>query len=364
MKEKEAEDSLLSASQVKTLLDKVGGIEIPMAKSEVGDLVPHNSAHVKKLFYIIDTVTELQQQVRLLSHDKEELQSTITTQILEIEHLKEEVEKLVRDRQDSKKVKDELSELTFGLEKIIGILGGELFDQKSAGVKGHLSVLEKQVVTMPLELENSKSKTQELGTKFLASQKVVDELSIKVKVLEDSLQDRSAQTEIGQESSIFEAPSLPTGSEISEIKDAGSLGQTSKCPVLPATVARTVRKGSAEHLAINVDVESERLINNEGSDEDKDPLDESSVQERTPEYERSLSYNEAGSSDRLAKAAEEEVQSTSKPNNNTNVIKLKTSTSEIENTSKEVQKSAMGARATDSARLMKFTKHFLGQQSY
>ncbi|KAF3971796.1 hypothetical protein CMV_004634 [Castanea mollissima] len=102
----------------------------------------------------------------------------------------------------------------------------------------------------------------------------------------------------------------------------GSLGQTSKSPVLPATVARTVRKGSAEHLAINVDVESERLINNEGSDEDKDPLDESSVQEPTPEYERSLSYNEAGSSDRLAKAAEEEVQSTSKPNNNTNVIKF------------------------------------------
>ncbi|KAL0004423.1 hypothetical protein SO802_011984 [Lithocarpus litseifolius] len=269
MKEKEAEDSLLSASQVKTLLDKVGGIEIPMAESEVGDLVPHNSAHVKKLFYIIDTVTELQQQVRLFSHDKEELQSTITTQILEIEHLKEEVEKLIRDRQDSEKVKDELSELTFGLEKIIGILGGELFDQKSAGVKGLLSILEKQVVTMPLELENSKSKAQELGTKLLASQKVVDELSIKVKVPEDSLQDRSAQTEIVQERSIFEAPSLPTGSEISEIEDAGSLGQTTKSPVPPATVARTVRKGSAEHLAINVDVESERLINNEGSDEDK-----------------------------------------------------------------------------------------------
>ncbi|KAK4566524.1 hypothetical protein RGQ29_002691 [Quercus rubra] len=91
-----------------------------------------------------------------------------------------------------------------------------------------------------------------------------------------------------------------------------------------------------------------------------DPLDESSVQERTPEYERSLSYNEAGSSDRLAKAVEEEVQSTSKPNNNTNVIKLKTSTSEIENTSKEVSKSAMGARATDSARVMKFTKALSG----
>nr|POE71478.1 hypothetical protein CFP56_44822 [Quercus suber] len=51
-----------------------------------------------------------------------------------------------------------------------------------------------------------------------------------------------------------------------------------------------------------------------------DPLDESSLQEQYTEYERSFSYKEAGSSDCLAKAAEEEVQSISKPNNNTNVI--------------------------------------------
>ncbi|GMY32619.1 GTPase-activating protein GYP1-like isoform X1 [Fagus crenata] len=90
-----------------------------------------------------------------------------------------------------------------------------------------------------------------------------------------------------------------------------------------------------------------------------DPLDESSLPELSPEYERSFSYNDAGSSDRLAKAVEEEVQSTSKSNNDTNV-KLKTSISDIENTSKEVQKSAMGARATDSARVMKFTKALSG----
>jgi hypothetical protein len=90
-----------------------------------------------------------------------------------------------------------------------------------------------------------------------------------------------------------------------------------------------------------------------------DPLDESSLPEPSPEYERSFSYNDAGSSDHLAKAVEEEVQSTSKSNNDANV-KLKTSISDIENTSKEVQKSAMGARATDSARVMKFTKALSG----
>ncbi|XP_041001216.1 GTPase-activating protein GYP1-like isoform X1 [Juglans microcarpa x Juglans regia] len=85
-----------------------------------------------------------------------------------------------------------------------------------------------------------------------------------------------------------------------------------------------------------------------------------SLQEPSPEYERSSSFKDASSSDRMAKAVEEEVQSTSNPNKNINVNQLKTSTSNIENTSKEVQKSAMGARATDSARVMKFTKVLSG----
>jgi hypothetical protein len=54
------------------------------------------------------------------------------------------------------------------------------------------------------------------------------------------------------------------------------------------------------------------------------------------------------------------VQSTGKSNNNTNANKLKKSNLDIENTSKEVQKSTMGARATDSARVKKFTKVLSG----
>ncbi|KAG2727691.1 hypothetical protein I3760_01G169900 [Carya illinoinensis] len=85
-----------------------------------------------------------------------------------------------------------------------------------------------------------------------------------------------------------------------------------------------------------------------------------SLQELSPEYERSSSFKDAGSSDRVTKEVEEEVQITSNANKNTNVNKLKTSTSNIENTSKEVQKSTMGARATDSTRVMKFTKVLSG----
>ncbi|KAH0991798.1 hypothetical protein GBA52_003281 [Prunus armeniaca] len=271
MKEQEAEDSLLSASEVKTLFDKIRGIEIPMPESEVGNLELHDSAHVKKLFYVIDNIINLQNQINLLSHEKEELQSTLGTRMLEIGQLKEEVEHYDRDRKDTEKMKSELSVLIYSLEKIIDISGGNdlVGDQKSSGVMGLLSVLEKQVMALQMESENSKSKAQELGTKLVESQKFVEELSTKVNVLQDSHQGRPAQQEIVQERSIFEAPSLPTGSEISEIEDVGPVGKNTISPVPFAAHARTMRKGSTDHLTIDIGSESTRLINSAETDEDK-----------------------------------------------------------------------------------------------
>ncbi|KAL6293946.1 hypothetical protein ACE6H2_002088 [Prunus campanulata] len=91
-----------------------------------------------------------------------------------------------------------------------------------------------------------------------------------------------------------------------------------------------------------------------------DPLDQSNIQVHSPNYERSFSYNEAETSDRLSKDLEEEVQNPKKPSNDANSNGLNSSTSNIENTSKEAQKSTMGARATDSARIIKFTKALSG----
>ncbi|KAJ7980659.1 TBC1 domain family member 22B [Quillaja saponaria] len=91
-----------------------------------------------------------------------------------------------------------------------------------------------------------------------------------------------------------------------------------------------------------------------------DPLDDSNLKESPPNYERSYSYNDAGTSDRMAKEVEDEVRNTSLQTTTTIVNKLKVSTSNIDHTSKEVQKSSIGARATDSARLAKFTKELSG----
>ncbi|KAL5552700.1 hypothetical protein UlMin_040101 [Ulmus minor] len=272
MKEKEAESSFLSSSQVKTLFEKIKMIGSTVAVfEEDGDLKPHDSIHAKKLFYIVDNFVDLQHQKNLLSDEKEELQSTLETQKVEIQHLKEEVGKHFTDEQDLEKMKNELSDLISGIEKIIGMLGDDSLveDKNSSSVRERLSVLEKQVMALLLESESSKSKSQELSAKLVGSQNVVDELSSKIKLLEDSLQGRAAQSEIFQERSIFEAPSIPTGPEISEIEDGGSVGKKTISPVPPAAHVRTMRKGSTDHLALDIDAESSRLISSEETDEDK-----------------------------------------------------------------------------------------------
>ncbi|KAJ4723622.1 Rab-GTPase-TBC domain containing protein [Melia azedarach] len=90
-----------------------------------------------------------------------------------------------------------------------------------------------------------------------------------------------------------------------------------------------------------------------------DPIDDSNMQDRSPSFGRSLSQNDAGTSDRMHNSMEVEDQNTSKPNNGS-TNKLKSVTSNLENMPKEAQKSAMGTRSTDSARVMKFNKELSG----
>ncbi|KAJ9178321.1 hypothetical protein P3X46_010215 [Hevea brasiliensis] len=87
-----------------------------------------------------------------------------------------------------------------------------------------------------------------------------------------------------------------------------------------------------------------------------DPPEDPSLQEHSPSFGRSFSENDVGTSDRIDMSREAEAQSTSKINNNATTNKSKPTYSNSETTSKDIQKSPMGARATDSARVMKFTK--------
>ncbi|KAK7341554.1 hypothetical protein VNO80_24488 [Phaseolus coccineus] len=76
----------------------------------------------------------------------------------------------------------------------------------------------------------------------------------------------------------------------------------------------------------------------------------------SPSYKRSFSHNDVSPSDHTSGAKEKEFHSTSKPISIANASKLKVSTPLGGNLPEEIRKSTMGARATDSARVMKFTK--------
>ncbi|KAL2547157.1 hypothetical protein Fot_16390 [Forsythia ovata] len=271
---REPEVSLLSSSQMKSLLDKINEIEVPDSAFAVKEVELHDSIDRRKLFYVLDSFNKLQQKVSSLSHEKEEVQSILEEQVLEIEHLKTEVEYHMRNEYGLENIKNELVEIETGLKNNVRKLGGNEFidDYKVGGAVWLLPVLDKLVMATILESENLKSETDELKAKLLGTQKVVDDLSSKVKLLEDSNQSINSPPETGQERGISTA-SLPTPSEISEIQDMGTLGKGNNLPPVPSAAhVRPLRKGSSDQLAIDIDSDSERLVNNKEADEDKGHL--------------------------------------------------------------------------------------------
>ncbi|XP_010542238.1 PREDICTED: GTPase-activating protein GYP1 [Tarenaya hassleriana] len=76
----------------------------------------------------------------------------------------------------------------------------------------------------------------------------------------------------------------------------------------------------------------------------------------SPTFHRSLSENDAGRNEHLANSVEAQDQSSSKRNDNTNASKIRSSNSNVESVTKEVQNLKIGVRATDSARITKFNK--------
>ncbi|KAJ0493561.1 hypothetical protein HanIR_Chr12g0587561 [Helianthus annuus] len=243
--EDDAEKALLSASQIKALFDKIDGITIPFPNLVVGDKQVQDSNPVEKLFYIVDNVNELLDQLTLLTHANEDLQSTVSKQALEVDHLKGEY----RD----------------GLQSIIRKLGGEesIGVRKPADVAGLVLVLEELVQGVILDGQDSRSKLVE-------TQKFAEELSRKVKLMEDFIQNRTGGPDTIQERGVIGATSYPSGSEISEIDDQVTVGKVGLPLVPSAAQMRSLRKsGSSEQLAITIDSESDRLLDKAETVEDK-----------------------------------------------------------------------------------------------
>lgn len=213
----EAKENLIPASDMHALFEKVNGIEVPSV-DPVNGLGPRSPYDVKKLFAIIDSLTEMQHQIDVLSYEQKELNSTLAEKDLEIQGLKEAAEAESTTELELVKAKTELSKLISGLEKLLGILAGNdpVVDPNFSESWTLVQALERKITSLLLESESSKSKARELGLKLAGSEKLVDKLSLKVKEFEDKLQSKAIQPDIVHERSIFEAPST---SEISEIED-------------------------------------------------------------------------------------------------------------------------------------------------
>ncbi|KAJ0257872.1 TGN-localized SYP41-interacting protein [Hirschfeldia incana] len=265
--EQEAKENLIPASDMRALFDKIRGIEVPSV-DQVNGLDPQSPYDVKKLYAIVDSFSEMQHQKDLLSYGQNELNSTLAEKDLEIQGLKEEAEANSSAELELVKAKNELSKLISGLEKLLGMLAGNdpVVETDFSESWTVLQALERKIASLLVESDSSKSRAQELGLKLVSSEKLVDKLSLKVREFEDKLQSKAIQPDVVLERSIFEAPST---SEISEIEDKGALVKKSISPVPSAAQVRTVRKGSADHLSINIDSESEHLMNNNETDEDK-----------------------------------------------------------------------------------------------
>ncbi|KAG2269633.1 hypothetical protein Bca52824_064188 [Brassica carinata] len=242
--------NLIPASDMRALFDKISGIDVPSV-DQVNGLDPQSPYDVKKLHAIVDSVCEMQHQIDLLSYGQNELNSTLAEKDLEIQGLKEAAEAKSTTELELVKTKNELSKLISSLEKLLGILAGNdtVVDSDFSESWTVLQALERKVASFLLESESSKSRAQELGLKLVSSEKLVDKLSLKVKELEDKLQSKAIQPDVVLERSVFEAPST---SEISEIEDKGTLVKNN---ITCAYSSRswTVRKGSADHLSINID---------------------------------------------------------------------------------------------------------------
>lgn len=192
---------------------------IPSNESQIKEV--HFSSPVVKLFYVLDNFAELQNRVESLTYEKEDMQLVLESHIREIEHQKKAADTIGTDYQDLESKRMDLIELTVGLEKIIQKFGGNNLSEgrKPTSATGFLPFLERLMTTSYNDLETSKSKLQELGAKLQAKEKVVDELSTKNKLLEDSIIAQHAQQGIVKERAVFDA-STSTGSEILEIEDA------------------------------------------------------------------------------------------------------------------------------------------------
>ncbi|KAF8652923.1 hypothetical protein HU200_062352 [Digitaria exilis] len=264
-------DDAISKDQMGALVEKINNLNMLSDESCMQREEAALSSPIEKFFAVIDGFSALQHEVETLRYENEDLQLNVESYTREIEQLRELSRNSGLNNRELESKSSELLEVTVSMERMIqrlGYLGGRdlVEDNKPTTTQALLSKLEKLIIASSTEAGNAKSIIQELGAKLQSREKAIDELSTKVKMLEDLYHARLAQPDSSKDRS-FEASSSAIGSDMSEIEDVGPTGKASIASVSTAAHARAMRKGSSDHLVLNIGSESERLIAAQDSDD-------------------------------------------------------------------------------------------------
>ncbi|KAJ3675469.1 hypothetical protein LUZ60_004511 [Juncus effusus] len=228
-KDRGISDLYFSEQEMIALIDKVNKLEL----SEN----PNFSNPLEKILYILDQFINLHQKISDLNYEKEDLQFSLASNQTEIETLKSEYQTIYTN----------LEKL---VQKLVQLGRKEnLQDQKLNNTGAILSFLERVVVNLITEYDNSKSKLMEMEGKLKTREKLVNELNERLKMLEDS-----HQFLVSQERGIIEASSS-RNSDSNEIEDLGPIGKS-----VMTSAARSTRKVPSDHLVLNIGAETERLV--------------------------------------------------------------------------------------------------------
>ncbi|XP_023733663.1 trans-Golgi network-localized SYP41-interacting protein 1 [Lactuca sativa] len=178
-----------------------------------------------------------------------------------LEHTKT-LQKNVDDLQIDKQVQEEkmllisteIKELQSELEKTRSI-----YDK----VKEENDMLQHRVSKMETELEASQTMRGEMGIKLQDFQAKEDEWNRREAELSKQLTEFAKDHEAENKKGPTEASPLAPQSEISEVEDPVSIGKRSM------SLVRSSRRGSNDHLALNIDQESDNLIDKQETVQDK-----------------------------------------------------------------------------------------------
>lgn len=233
------------------------------------------SSHERAVAEFSDTVRrneELHQLSEGLVAEIESLNLRLESHEDEISHLREDATKSMSDvpslLDNIDKKNREILDLHMGLESIITKLGGnDMLLELNEGNRTHaiLGTLEKRIAFVMSESDSFRVDARSKDVLLQNSQNLVEELSSKLEFIETSLHDKQTRFENFQTEK-----NLKSGEIAAEVSEIEELGQSSKNSVSSVPVAphvRSTRKASSDHLALNIDMDSDKSTSDREDDE-------------------------------------------------------------------------------------------------